>query len=512
MSSFSAFLARLAGARIDVLRQLPSQTSKQAAMGAVMLTTSLFAALSAGYALHITGVASGWFFACVAGLLWGLAILNLDRMLVLGLSQERDWKSLLRLGVPRMVLAVVLGAVISTPLMLKVFESEIEAQLNRNILAAQEELRSDLNNSTAAADLAEAEMTMGELRALINAGPTADPAANPKIQAVQSEIDALTQEADEQKAEYDQLQAQAIAEEEGSGGTGIAGCAAMCVEKKRLATEAKVRWEDTLREITAKEGDKARLASELEGTLLEESERRIADAQTELPVVEQTVTRLREQIASAQDTSYQLEQANQGIIARLKALNDLTGGDATVATARYAVALVFMLIEILPVLFKLLGNLGKPTAYDELATEMEGAELEAATAEINAKRAWEKLRTDAQLEAEKDRIDKQQQAILKINEVVVSHQVEVIDAALEHWTSHAKSTASERLSSWAATLGQPVPTGMPPRPAGMPPRPTTQSVSLAKSGVWNAANGAPTRQGGSTTSTLTDPLPDPNNI
>lgn len=510
MSPFSQFLARLAGARIDVLRQLPGQIPKQAAMGAVLLTTAFFAAISAAYALYITGVTEGWLLALVAGLVWGLAILNLDRMLVLGLSQERSLKKLLMLAVPRVVLAVIIGVVISTPLMLKVFESEIEAQLNRNILAAQEQLRSDLNNSTASADLTAAETELADLRALINAGPTADPAANPKVQAVQTEIDALNERAAEQKAEYDRLQALAIAEEEGSGGTGIAGCAAMCVEKKRLANEAKARWDATLREVEAKEGEKARLAAELEGTLLEESERRIADAQVELPIVEQTVAQLREQISSAQDTSYQLEQANQGIIARLKALNDLSAGDGTAAAARYAVAALFMCLELLPVIFKVLTNLGRPTAYDDVLTKTEDVEVAAATADIDARRDREKLRTDAQMEAEKDRIDKQQAAVLKINDAVVAHQVDVIDAALERWTDHAKATASERLNSWAATLGGTGTVGMP--PAGMPPRPTAASISLDKSGSGNGEYGRPAPRGGTATRTLVDPLPDPSRI
>lgn len=510
MSPFSLFLARLAGARIDVLRQLPGQIPKQVAMGAVLLTTALFAAISAAYALNITGVAENWLLALVAGLAWGLAILNLDRMLVLGLSQERSWKRLVGLAAPRVVLAFIIGVVISTPLMLKVFESEIEAQLNKNILAAQEQLRSDLNNSTASADLTAAESELAELRALINAGPSADPAANPKIQSAQAEIDALNEEAAEQKADYDRLQGLAIAEEEGSGGTGIAGCADMCLEKKRLANEAKARWEETLGEVQAKEGDKARLASELEGTLLEESERRIADAEVELPIVEQTVAQLREQISSAQDTGYQLEQANQGIIARLKALNDLSDGDGTAAAAHRAVTLLFMCIELLPVIFKVLTNLGRPTAYDEVLTKTEDVEVSAATADIDAKRERDKLRTDAQMEAEKDRIDKQQAAVLKINDAVVAHQVDVIDAALERWTDHAKETASERLNNWAARLGGTGTVGMP--PAGMPPRPTAASVSLDKSGAGNGEYGRPTPRGGTATRTLVDPLPDPSRI
>lgn len=117
---FNYFLARLAGARVDVLAQLPGAVSKQAAMGAVLLTTAAFAAISAGYAMAITGIATG-IFAVLAGLVWGLAILNLDRMLVIGLAKETGLGRNLALAAPRVILAVILGVVISTPLMLKIF-------------------------------------------------------------------------------------------------------------------------------------------------------------------------------------------------------------------------------------------------------------------------------------------------------------------------------------------------------------------------------------------------------
>ncbi|QZS52668.1 DUF4407 domain-containing protein (plasmid) [Rhodococcus opacus] len=341
---------------------------------------------------------------------------------------------------------------ISTPLMLKIFESEIEAQLNRNILTAQEQLRTEINGSTASADLSDAEQKAGELRALINAGPTADPAAHPQVQAVQAEIDALQKTGDKQKSEYDTARALALAEEEGTDGTGIAGCAAICVEKKRLADEAMARWQQTVTAVDGKRQEKDRVAQTLQGNLLDASQRRIDDAEQELPIVEQKVTQLREQIASSQDTSYQLEQANGGIIARMKALSDLVGSDATVAMARYTVWAMFIALELLPVIFKVLAGFGTPTKYDEVLDELESAEAAAATADIGAMKKRHELRDDAEMAAEKDRIDKHQHTILKINDAVVEHQTEVIEAALARWRDHAKIAAEDQLDSWAASL------------------------------------------------------------
>lgn len=445
------FLARLAGARADVLQKLPGAVAKQSAMGAVLLTTAGFATISAAYALNITGVAGGA--ACVvAGLVWGVAILNLDRMLVLGLSGEKQWRKTVMLALPRVLLAIVIGVVISTPLMLKVFETEISAQLNKNILTAQDELRSEINGSTANADLAAAETRLAELRTLINAGPTADPSGNPKVKEVRTEIEKLKATAAGYKAEADKLRAAAVAEEEGSGGTGVAGCAAMCVEKKRLAAEAEGRWQATLAEISAKEGDVSVIARGLETSLIEESKKAIGDAERELPGVEKKVAQLREQIIGAQDTSHALEQANTGIIARLKALDDLSAASPMAKSAHMMVALLFMCMEILPVLFKVLSNFGSKGQYDNVLEVFEKEEERTATADVTNRELTAGLRRDAALDAEKQRIEQQQKTILRINEAVVDHQSEVVDEALAEWTAHARRASAQRLGAWANGL------------------------------------------------------------
>lgn len=445
------YLARLAGSRVDVLEKLPGSVAKQTAMGSVLLTTAGFASVSAAYALSITGIATGWT-ALAGGMVWGLAILNLDRLLVIGLSQEKSIRRSIMLAIPRVVLAIVIGFVISTPLMLKVFETEIETQLNRNILASQEQLRTDLKDSTLSDDLTAAETELAQMRALINAGPTADPAANPQVGLVQAEIDKLEETAAQQKADYYTARTRALEEEEGTAGTGVPGCAALCVEKKRLAEDAEKLWQETLEQIKATEAEKATVIVALKDVLLKESEKAVADAANDLPMVEQNVETLRTQVDSAQNGSYALEQANKGIIARLKALNDLSGADGTAGMAHMAVSLLFMLIELLPVLFKVMSNAGTRTPYDELVEAFEEDEKQDATEEINTRKRVAEFRRDAEFEAEQDRINKQQETVLKVNETVVAHQAEVVDEALEQWSRHAKRVSTERLREWERGL------------------------------------------------------------
>lgn len=445
---FNYFLARVAGARVDVLTQLPGAVPKQAAMGAVLLTTAAFAAISAGYAMAITGIATG-IFAVLAGFVWGLAILNLDRMLVIGLAKETGlWRNL-ALAAPRVVLAIILGVVISTPLMLKIFDSEIEAQMNRNIIAAQEDLRASLNNSTIRQDLDTNTAELNRLRTLINNGPTADVSQNPEVLLAQQAIEDLEAKAQPQKAEYDQLRAAAVAEEEGSAGTMVRGCAALCIEKRRLADEAEGRWQDTLNQVRDKENELAAIISNVQGGALESSEAAISDAEAQVPGLQAQVDLLSEQINDAQSTGRELEQANAGIIARLKALNDVSADDPTAGNARWAVAALFMAMELLPVIFKVISNLGTRTKYDEVVDEYENSEAARATQSISLDDTKANMRRESDLDADKDRIQKQQDLILKINASVAEHQQSVVEQALERWSEHAKQVSDDRLDEWA---------------------------------------------------------------
>ena len=97
-------------------------------MAGVLLTTSGIAVLSMIFALH-DGVKIPLFTALVLGVLWGFVILNLDRFLVLSMDIAGSRWNLLLMAAPRLALAAVLSLVISTPLVLRVFASDINAQL-----------------------------------------------------------------------------------------------------------------------------------------------------------------------------------------------------------------------------------------------------------------------------------------------------------------------------------------------------------------------------------------------
>ena len=70
--------------------------------------------------------------ACAFGVFWGLLIFNLDRYIVNTMYSDGkptiSWLEL-RSGLPRIIMAIFLGIVISTPLEMKIFEDRIDSQL-----------------------------------------------------------------------------------------------------------------------------------------------------------------------------------------------------------------------------------------------------------------------------------------------------------------------------------------------------------------------------------------------
>lgn len=118
------------GANKEILRKCPNEYAKYFGMGGTILFTSLMASLSGGYAFYKAFDSSS--LAICFGLFWGAMIFNLDRFIVNTMYSDgkptispKEFFS----GLPRIIIAIFLGIVISFPLELKLFEDEIEARI-----------------------------------------------------------------------------------------------------------------------------------------------------------------------------------------------------------------------------------------------------------------------------------------------------------------------------------------------------------------------------------------------
>src|SRR6202034_1623302 len=116
----------LAGAHEEVLALVPTERARFESLGWAILITSGMAAISMWFALA-SAVGINGILAVPVAVFWGLVIMGIDRWLVnsIPLDENRKWA----IALPRLLLAILLGALISTPLVLRVFESEINAQI-----------------------------------------------------------------------------------------------------------------------------------------------------------------------------------------------------------------------------------------------------------------------------------------------------------------------------------------------------------------------------------------------
>jgi hypothetical protein len=315
MKKITSFFLLCSGADSTMLRKCPTETSKYAGMGATIFFTGVFAALAAGYALHM--VFDSIVIATFFGLVWGLMIFNLDRYIVSSMRKEGKTSRELIAASPRIILAIIISIVIAKPLELKIFEKEIRPELivmEQEVYARQEtKLRSRY------------QFTQDSLR---------------------SERSALRAAISDKAKTRDELMRIAQEEADGTGGS----------RRRNLGPIYKAKKADA---------DKADL--ELQQLTLQH-EARIAE-------IEKAI-RGNDDALNAEHAAMEKSKMD-GPAARLEALDRLTKSSSAIAWANWFIILLFIAIETAPVFVKLIStkgpydNLIKIEEHNFIAQEVE---------------------------------------------------------------------------------------------------------------------------------------------
>src|SRR5690606_9485386 len=139
MEKLTHFFWWCSGVHQHTLGKYPAEGNKYVGIGATIFFTGLFAALSGGYALYFvfSGDGGAVGYAVLFGLLWGLAIFNMDRYIVSSINKNAPGFRQFLQATPRILLAVLIGIVIARPLEIKVFDKEIRDQLRVTYLDRQ---------------------------------------------------------------------------------------------------------------------------------------------------------------------------------------------------------------------------------------------------------------------------------------------------------------------------------------------------------------------------------------
>ncbi len=302
LSLLYRFFCWCSGARLYILKKCPTDYNKFFGIGIIIFLTALMAFFSGAYAFFT--IFESKVTAIVFGLFWGMVIFFLDWYLVSSMKKEgKPWKELL-VGFPRLMLAVLIAVVIAKPLELRIFEKEINQELQA---INQEKLTNRQHLINAEFD---------ELNILLD-----------ENERMQNELLELQNKRDE-------LFQMVIAEAEGRSPTQKVGKGPVYKEKQ---IEFR-KMEAALKEKKA-----------LLLPLLESNHSRILE--------------LRSQKRQKTEYVAEVNHNADGFLARLSALSQLSKENYSIALASFFIILLFILIEAAPVLVKLITQRGP---YDKL--------------------------------------------------------------------------------------------------------------------------------------------------
>ncbi|NEM05468.1 DUF4407 domain-containing protein [Geodermatophilus normandii] len=418
-AALSEHLLTVAGANREVLREAPKERGKQVAMGAVLLSTAGLAVVSASYALHIA--LHLWVpVAVLGGLVWGLVILNLDRWLVVSSPRLEHWWSTLFMALPRVVLAVLIGAVVSTPLTLAVFSAEIGTEVQVMAAEAEDEFNQRMQDDSRTAEVEAGQARIAELEADLADGVTQDDVNEaPAVVDMQRRLDEVT-------ARYEAAETAYNAEIDGTGGTGDQGFGP--------ATDARRADRDRLR------AERDELAGELEALkaqtfeqLQGEEAQKTVDQQNELADLRADVASLQQRLDAEAAAHEAAVDDSDGILARLTAMSRLEDGNPTLGTAHRLLFWFMTALECLPILFKTMLALGPPSLYERLLALGDEKVEERVKLRMQTEYEEAEVLAKSALGAAEARAARTLEAESRATGMVLDAQLEVTRQGVERW-------------------------------------------------------------------------------
>jgi len=363
------FLVWLSGANRQVLDSTPNDRAKYVGIGTLILLPGIMGAVSLTFALT-TVLNFKLAVALPFAMAWGLAVICMDRFFVVTLQRKRNW-----LAIPRILLALLLGFVISTPFVLQIFRPEIEQEIVKlQNQAATQFIASNAGNQVAA-QIAKDRATISSLKTEISSGGTApNLAGDPALQALNKQLQ--SDQANENKW-YDQWQCQLYGTQQGGGkckpGNGP------------LATHSEAEYNYYLGQVAKDQQAISARETALKDTASSNASATIADDQKQLATAQAQL--LTDQNLQANQTANFLSRNKEdtGLLIRLKALDEVTAGNTTLEEARWLLFALFVAIDLMPVLLKVLMNWAPASGYEKMLADEETTHFEVAE---NRRAVW----------------------------------------------------------------------------------------------------------------------------
>jgi hypothetical protein len=398
-------LARLGGADAEFLsdEEIASQageTTRFTAMACILLTTAAVACLSMFFALHTAvKVGTGW--SVIFALAWGVAIINIDRFLIITMNGARGRP--VRLAVAmlfRLLLAAIISIVVATPIVLRVFASDIQRELT-NVIEPQQEAAYQRNIANTPYQK-EVDNYNAQIARLMGTD-----------QNEQNQV--KTDRVNRDKALADKATAQERYQCE-LGGASTSACGIGMYTSGnpgdgQFAHIDDLKYQNAIAAFTNAE-------SELDDDTkdLDRTQTMITSLKSEADVPQDKLNGLiaADYNANAQDT---------GLLDRIQALFEAGDTDPALAWAHWIVTALFFVIEILPVSIKGLMLIGPQTPYEQIIEKRGEAAVRQAAMKIDARTEVARLRARHW------------------------HQVEELEAQAEHEATQARLRGNHAVTS-----------------------------------------------------------------
>lgn len=384
------FFCWCSGGRLYLLKKCPTDYNIFFGIGMIVFLTGVMAALSGSYAFFT--IFNNTYIAVAFGIFWGVLIFFFDWYLVASLRKENKFYKEILTATPRIILAVFLAVVISRPLELKLFESEINGQIEKMSQQKFNDYKDIVDDSFSEVDKLENQ--------------------NKKYQDIIDNL--MVQRAD--------LFSLIIEEAEGRSVVGKAGKGPVYKEKRAEYVKVNAIYEE----------EKARLYP-----LIEANNIRIAELSTNKNI----------QLKTGNKTM----KSATGFLARIEAYGQLGDQNKEVKFTGLFILIMFIFIETGPMFVKLISKRG---AYDELLAFEEVkimADAQREIVRINEKSnriiEIEKLKSRARLEEE---IENSKDFAKQIMQA----QAEIGSERIKRWKEREMKKIDENLNNYRPSIDE----------------------------------------------------------
>ncbi|WP_160820724.1 DUF4407 domain-containing protein [Actinomadura sp. J1-007] len=432
----------LSGARPEILAQCPSERGKYQGIGAAVLITAVMAGISMAFALSMA-VKAPFVFALVFAVLWGTAIMLLDRWLVTTIQRQDRRRHAFYLALPRLAFALLIGIVVSTPLVLQIFKPEIDVKLEDMKAAAANANATDAQGGALGRRITRLDTEAKRLEGIISSNGDAgtDQNADPTIAGLRKqEADALKRVTDARERLVCEL---------GGRGRCRAGDGPIAAQRKQQLADAEGQLKNIRDQIAAR-----RSQLERQGSTSRESN--LATAKQRLPQV-------RKQLAAAQAERARLDNGfasknadSDGLLLRLKALNELTEDESTLAWAHLLLILLFTSVECLPIFVKLLLTLvPKKSLYEEILEIEEHRRRRVAEERARREQNAQILEAEDIITQARLLREARDAAIPRLVQATVNAETQIAQAVLDEWRTREMRNVPSNIDAYLSADAYP---------------------------------------------------------